>query len=426
MTPTLERRVGLTERPATGGDPFGQIALKAEWLRAGALAALFVGLFGLIAVLSAVDVVRGTHPDPQGALVALVTLAVVAGFEVWIARSARRRLTAQAGPSRMLPYVATVLEVGAVVLSTAVDRSTDAIEFEGGIVMLFLLLAFSVVRMRLPMTAFTGVAVAAGYLRLASASYGLDDPRRPWIAVVIVAGSVGLGLMAQAFRRGAARLVAEREAREQLQADLLASVEATQVGIGHELHDSVGSHLTGLSMLARGLVRRVERGGAVERAEAADVADLVDEALRQVRRLSRGLMASEIEPGGLRPALAALVADADRVATASVTFQSEGDGALLAPDSERHLYRIAQEAITNALRHGRPRRVEVTLGIEGPGATLTIADDGDGISMEGPEAGGGLRTMRHRADLVAGDLEVGPGPSGGTRVRVTVPTSATG
>ena len=174
------------------------------------------------------------------------------------------------------------------------------------------------------------------------------------------------------------------------------------------------------------MARRVERGGSVERAEAADVADLVDEALRQVRRLSRGLMASEIEPGGLRPALAALVADADRVATASVTFQSEGDGALLAPDSERHLYRIAQEAITNALRHGRPRRVEVTLGIEGPGATLTIADDGDGISMEGPEAGGGLRTMRHRADLVAGDLEVGPGPSGGTRVRVTVPTSATG
>ena len=387
---------------ADATDPLGFIVLTAERLRCGALAAFFVGMGGLIAVGGAVNAVRGVSTDRSSFYGALGFTALMAGFELWLARSARRRIEAGLGPSVALPYVATVLEVAAVVGATA-GRPTPTVGFEGSLIVLVLLLAFSVVRMRLPVT------------------YGPGEPRRLWVAFVVAAGGVGLGLMARAFRQGATRLVAEREARERLQADLLASVEATQVGIGRELHDSVGSHLTGLSMVARGLVRRIERGAPVERAEAVDVADMVDEALRQVRRLSRGLTPSEMEPGGLPSALADLADSAVRMSEADVSFRAEGDPSALPSDVEGHLYRFAQEAVANALKHGQPSRITVALESEGDHVSLTVEDDGVGIDATAAAGGVGLRTMRHRADLVGGEFDVGPIETGGTRLRLTVP-----
>ncbi len=420
-------RFGLGEPRAVpvGGsadatDPLGFIVLTAERLRCGALAAFFVGMGGLIAVGGAVNAVRGVSTDRSSFYGALGFTALMAGFELWLARSARRRIEAGLGPSVALPYVATVLEVAAVVGATA-GRPTPTVGFEGSLIVLVLLLAFSVVRMRLPVTAFTGVAVAVGYVGLGLVTYGPGEPRRLWVAFVVAAGGVGLGLMARAFRQGATRLVAEREARERLQADLLASVEATQVGIGRELHDSVGSHLTGLSMVARGLVRRIERGAPVERAEAVDVADMVDEALRQVRRLSRGLTPSEMEPGGLPSALADLADSAVRMSEADVSFRAEGDPSALPSDVEGHLYRFAQEAVANALKHGQPSRITVALESEGGHVSLTVEDDGVGIDATAAAGGVGLRTMRHRADLVGGEFDVGPIETGGTRLRLTVP-----
>ena len=420
-------RIGLGEPRAVplGGsadatDPLGVIVLTAERLRCGALAAFFVGMGALIAVGGAVGAVRGLSTDRASLYSALMFTVLMAGFETWLARSARRRIEAGLGPSVALPYVATVLEVAAVV-GTASGRSTPAVEFEGSLIVLLLLLGFSVVRMRLPVTAFTGVAVAVGYLGLALVTHGPSDPRRLWVAFVVAAGGVGLGLMARAFRRGATRLVAEREARERLQADLLASVEATQVGIGRELHDSVGSHLTGLSMVARGLVRRIERGAPVERSEAVDVADMVDEALRQVRRLSRGLTPSEMEPGGLPSALADLADSAERMSEADVSFRAVGDPSALPSEVEGHLYRFAQEAVANALKHGRPGQITVALESDGGHVTLTVEDDGVGIDVTAETEGVGLRTMRHRADLVGGALTVGSVETGGTRLRLTVP-----
>lgn len=409
-----------SQSPPGTPDPLGRIVLGAERLRSGAVAAFFAGLAVLIVFSSAVQDVPVERS--VGALAFGLTL-LVSGFEAWLAWSAHRRIQTGRGPSWVLPYVATVLEVGTLVAGPVATGPVDAAGFEGGLAVLFVLLAFSVVRMRLPVTAFTGVAVAAGYVALAEATPAAPTPGRLWVALVIVASGLGLGLMARAFRRGATVLVAEREARERLQADLLASVEATQAAIGRELHDSVGSHLTGLSMVARGLVRRLDRGGRVKPAEAADVADLVDEALRQVRRLSRGLTPSEMEPGGLPSALRDLAASATHASDLDVAFVdglAHGAGGL-SHEAEAQLYRIAQEAVSNALRHAGASHLTVRLGADGGAVTLAVEDDGRGIA-DAARGGVGLRTMRHRADLVGGTVDVEARPAGGTVVSARVPT----
>ena len=398
-----------------------QIVLRAERLRSGVMAVLFGSLSVLVALRLSVVAAQGVEVDVGWAVVVIGSFGLVAVYEVALVRMAVRRLRDGRGLPQALPYASTVFEVGAVVAGSALVLVEQGPAFDGAIVLLLLFLAFSMVRISLPLAVFTGATAALGYLILDYAARGAIVEGAVWTAGQIVAGGLGAGLVARAFRRAAVRLVGEARARERLQADLLASVEATQVRIGRELHDSVGSHLTGLSMYARGLVRRVERGGSVERTEAADVADMIDEALRQVRRLSRGLTPSEMEPGGLPSALAALAADTERATGTVVTFRAAGDAPALPAETEGHLYRIAQEAVANALKHGHPNRIAIALDWTDERVELVVEDDGPGVGPNGLPEGVGLRTMRHRADLFGGTFDIRSVRTGGLRVRVTTP-----
>ena len=236
--------------------------------------------------------------------------------------------------------------------------------------------------------------------------------------------------MARAVRRAAVRLAAETVARERLQtdlaasrADLLSSVEGTQARIGRELHDGVGSHLTGLSFFARGLVRRIERGEPVAASEMEDAAAMVDDVLEQVRRLSRGLTPSEMEPGGLVSALADLAAAASHASGLRVTSTRLDEPRGLSAEQEMHVFRIAQEAVANALKHAQASGVAVSLRNDPGAVVLTVRDDGIGFSESlRTHAGVGLRTMQHRAVLAGGRMDVGDGEGRGTVVRVTVAT----
>lgn len=151
-----------------------------------------------------------------------------------------------------------------------------------------------------------------------------------------------------------------------------------------------------------------------------DAAEMADSSLRQVRRLARGLSPSEIESGGLASALADVAAAAAHATGVEVTFHADDDLPPLRPDAETHLHRIAQEAVSNALRHGQPTRVEVSLETDSRGVVLAVSDDGRGSAASGGP-GVGLRTMGHRAGLAGGTLEVEPRDGGGTVVRVRLP-----
>ncbi|MEO0557478.1 MAG: sensor histidine kinase [Bacteroidota bacterium] len=400
--------------------------LQFERLRSAVLAVFFGGLWVLLAVWVAPhvasQVVVPSTVGWGGAIPLMGFVGAVAVVEIAAYRSAMVRLAEGRGPSNAGPFVMTLLEVGGYASGATLLLTPPVATLDGPIVVLMLFVALSAFRLRLAVAVFTGAVAALGYLAIVDAAVGALGESAFWIAAMIAGSGICVGVLARAVGRAAQRWVHETKMSAQLQADLLDSVEATQARIGRELHDGVGSHLTGLSFYTHGLVRRLEKGKAITSAEMMDAAGMVDSSVQQVRRLARGLSPSEIESGGLPSALADVAAAASHATGVEVISRADTDLPRLASEVETHLHRIAQEAVSNALRHGQPTRVDLSLESDARGVVLTVSDDGRGMdSSRGP--GVGLRTMRHRAHLASGTFEVRPLEGGGTLVRVVIPCS---
>ena len=193
--------------------------------------------------------------------------------------------------------------------------------------------------------------------------------------------------------------------------------EAERQRIGRDLHDGLGGRFSGLALLAEGLARRAESDGSARVHELRELVALAGEGAEEARRLARGLDPAPVG-AGLVQALQGL---ADRTASAETacSFAFEGEEARADRETTLHLYHIAQEAVTNAIRHGEPTRVDIRLTVRSGTTALDIRDDGAGIPAE-PAEGLGLRTMRQRAALIDAVLRVRQGPAGGTVVSCIV------
>jgi signal transduction histidine kinase len=147
----------------------------------------------------------------------------------------------------------------------------------------------------------------------------------------------------------------------------------------------------------------------------------VNQSIETARSLARGLLPVSAEEGGLVPALRTLAARGEALYGIDVRCSIENRLPLpLAVGEASHLYRIAQEALTNAVRHGQARRVEIGLRVEGERYFLTISDDGGGMPADARIGEGlGLRIMAHRARLLAASLDFGANTPHGTWVRVS-------
>lgn len=198
--------------------------------------------------------------------------------------------------------------------------------------------------------------------------------------------------------------------------------EVTQVStrerrrIGQDLHDSIGQLLTGISLLSRSLANSLARGGNPGSEDAAQISELADDASNQIRQISRGLMPSEIVQRGLFASLQELA----KVTTDSCGIHCEAlmddtvefaDGAV-----ETHLFRIAQEAVNNAVRHAGASRIDIVVSKMNGMPQLEICDNGSW--KESPENSGGIgmKTMEYRASAINGHLNVGAMAQGGTQV----------
>ncbi len=149
---------------------------------------------------------------------------------------------------------------------------------------------------------------------------------------------------------------------------------------------------------------------------------MVQRAMTQTRELARGLSPVRLEAEGLTDALHELAASTRKVFGCECRCRC--DPPVPIPDHAVaiHLYRIAQEAVSNAIKHGKARRIEIGLAANGKAATLSVSDNGVGMPQKiRKRAGMGLRIMRYRAESIGGMLTVQPGPGGGTRVECTVP-----
>jgi PAS domain S-box-containing protein len=205
--------------------------------------------------------------------------------------------------------------------------------------------------------------------------------------------------------------------RRRLEAEVLEIASAEQRRIGQELHDDAGQLLTGLGLMARVLADRVEATSPEHRI-AARIVDGIGEVLDRIRGVVKGLIPVEVDVDGLMAALADLAFQTNELDGIACRFDCAEPVTVPDNTTATQLYRIAQEAVTNAVRHGRPRNIRIALGRDAGRIHLSIRDDGQGLPEPLDEhVGHGLRIMRYRAGLVGASLSIGRAREGGTEVR---------
>jgi PAS domain S-box-containing protein len=208
---------------------------------------------------------------------------------------------------------------------------------------------------------------------------------------------------------------------KRLRNEVVTASEQERQRVGQDLHDSVGQDLTGVGYLAESLAGRLESEGSPWSDEARQIADLIQKACDEVRSVARGLCPVEVREDGLVDAVRDLAEQTREIYGIDCRLECPGPVSVHDLAVATDLYRIVQEAIHNAVRHGDPERIWVRLSAGGGTITLAIEDDGIGLPEErDPETGMGLRVMRYRAHRIGGMLEARRRPEGGTTVACIV------
>jgi len=208
-----------------------------------------------------------------------------------------------------------------------------------------------------------------------------------------------------------------------LERELLDVANREQQRIGSDLHDGLGQELTGIAMMLRGMTSAARAGRPPTHDALEELTQLVQSTIQTTRGLVRGIAPARVQEGGLAGALNALAEQLTAQSGVAVTFRNEWPVTrAIADQPATHLYRLAQEAVTNALRHGEPTAVTMTLRAAQKSLILEVVDDGRGFpERSNPETGFGLRTMRSRAKVLGGELVLVSSTSTGVSIRCVVP-----
>ena len=293
----------------------------------------------------------------------------------------------------------------------------------------------------LSLALYTAAAVllsAAG--RWSPLAAGHADSAELWLlqgALLVLVTAPVMVLVNQFVRRLWRAIAAEREAadrvvkadreRRRLERALLETGERERRAVGHQLHDGPCQQITAALLRCKVAHNALTAGGAqAEAAHLQAITELLDASVAEIHDLARGLSPAELSPGALAAALDDL---ARRVrASGIVDCEFHHDGVTRPADLElsSQLFRIAQEAVANALRHASARRIRIELARGAEGDRLLVRDDGVGFAPDGNRDGMGLRIMRYRSELIGGSLSVGAAPGGGTLVTCTVPLPEVG
>jgi two-component system sensor histidine kinase UhpB len=231
------------------------------------------------------------------------------------------------------------------------------------------------------------------------------DPLRPGSRAPAVAGDPEVARLTEAFNDMVDRLEGERR-DSALRA--LAAQEGERRRIARELHDEVGQALTAAML-------------RLDRADMSDAREGLRETLEEVREIARRLRPEALDDLGLRNALRALVASVARDARLDLTPEIEPDLPSLTPEQELVVYRVAQEALTNAVRHADANSLRFSLGTDGGDVVLVVTDDGRGFDLAHVAGSSGIRGMRERALLVRASLDIDSAPGRGTSVTLRMP-----
>ena len=206
--------------------------------------------------------------------------------------------------------------------------------------------------------------------------------------------------------------------RRELQAAYADAVGHEQRRIAQDLHDGLGQELTGLALLLSALERGASEANLPNAGDLARVRDLASHSIGTCRSVARGLLPVAETQGGLVAGLRDLVRRLNDMPGPAIQFSViEAAAVGLSMSAIDHLYRIAQEALTNAIKHSRAESIQLTLDVGRSSVLLRVCDDGAGIlAAPPPDDGLGLKTMRYRADLIGARISIHPQARAGTCV----------
>jgi PAS domain S-box-containing protein len=214
---------------------------------------------------------------------------------------------------------------------------------------------------------------------------------------------------------GFARDITERK---RLEKEIIEISNREQHRIGQDLHDGLCQELAGIELMCQVLEQKLAAKSKVEAKQAGEMGRHIRDAISHTRKLARGLSPVELEANGFMSALNELAVNAQKLFHIECHFECPETVLIRNNVFATHLYRIVQEAINNAVKHGKAKRIFISLKPAGDRFVLNVTDDGVGFSNETKKSGGmGLHIMKYRASVLAAALEVRSGMDGvGTTV----------
>jgi signal transduction histidine kinase len=225
---------------------------------------------------------------------------------------------------------------------------------------------------------------------------------------------------------GVVMVIADQTARRTLEKRIAEASEREQRRIGQDLHDGVCQHLVGVAFAAGSLQSTLEsRALDADAAAAGEIASLINEAISEARNLAHGLYPAGLEEG-IEIALRTLASTTQERTGIVCTARIANGNAVVDSVSSVHLYRIAQECVSNACRHGEAETITISLEHQSGHLQLVVADDGKGMDTSSTaNCGIGLNLMRHRASLMGGTLEIESHAGQGARIICNLPATGT-
>jgi len=234
---------------------------------------------------------------------------------------------------------------------------------------------------------------------------------------------VAIGGAALRVKRDADRArIAAMERTRQLEGEIVRVSEREQQRIGRDLHDGLCQYLAAISLSAKSLADDLAAGSDKHADAAREIEFLLKTAVAQSRNLARGIFPVQMDGAGLSIALDEMATMTRHLTSMNVQFEESGDTRIGDPEVGTQVYRIAQEALSNAMKHSEADRIDISLHREDGHVRLTVADNGKGFSKGALASTGlGLGTMRYRAHLIGAELDFTTGAGGGAQVICRVP-----
>jgi len=210
--------------------------------------------------------------------------------------------------------------------------------------------------------------------------------------------------------------------RKHMEKSILEISAREQRRIGQDLHDGLGQHLTGIAFMSKVQEQKLAEKSLPEAADAARIVRLVNEAIHTTRQLAHGLLPLFSDGHGLMSALRRWAAEVEDLFHISCLLRPDRPVMIHDPNMSTHLYRIAQEAVNNAIKHGKAKNIVISLFADNGYGSLTIENDGSSLPESATDDSGmGMQIMNYRARMIGGSLKVESGQNRGVTIQCTFP-----